>query len=154
MFSKEESRQLKTTFWNGFEDHMSNTRSSNGRRINWVSYPTGVKTIFVRLEADGKGARVCFDIQHKSEDLRLLLFEQMTEMKNVMDDIMGVDAVWIENYHYLNEQYISRIVWEDSNLNFYNSEHKLKIYQFLSQRLIKFDLFYQEYKDILISLAN
>jgi hypothetical protein len=153
MFSKEEARQLNINFWNGFEEYMLNTRSSSGRRINWLSYPTGVKTIFVRLEADSKGARVCFDIQHKNDELRLLLFEQMTEMKAVMEEVTS-PADWVENYYYLNEQYISRIFWEDKTVSFYKSDHRLNIYKFLSEKLIKFDLFYQEYKDILLSLAN
>ena len=154
MFSKEEARQLNITFWNGFQEYISNNRSSNGRKISWISYPTGVKTIFIRLEADSKGARVCFDIQHKNDELRALLYEQMTELKAVMEEITISPAIWVENYYYLNEQYISRIYWEDSSLSFYNPDHKFKIYKFLAEKLIRFDVFYQEYKEILLALAN
>ena len=84
MFSKEESRQLNYSFWNGFNEYMSKVRSSNGRKTNWSSYPSDVKSIFIRLEVDSKGARLCFDIQHKDDELRAIIWEQMTELKMVL----------------------------------------------------------------------
>ena len=154
MFSKEESRQLNLAFWNGFQDYISKNRSSNGRKINWLNYPSDIKSIFIRLEVDSKGARLCFDIQSKDDDIRALLFEQMSELKVVLEEITVEKPTWIENHYYLNNQYISRIVWENNLLNFYKSEHRDLIYTFLAERLLKFDLFYQEYKEILIALAN
>ena len=154
MFSKEESRQLNLAFWNDFQDYISKNRSSNGRKINWLNYPSDIKSIFIRLEVDSKGARLCFDLQSKDDDIRALLFEQMSELKVVLEDITIEKPTWIENHYYLNKQYISRIVWENNLLNFYKSEHRDLIYTFLAERLLKFDLFYQEYKEILIALAN
>ena len=154
MFSKEEARQLNYTFWNGFQELMSKNRSTNGRKINWLNYPSDVKYIFIRLEVDSKGARLCFDIQPKDDAIRAIIWEQMTELKMVMEDLTVEKPVWMEEYYYLNKQYISRIVWEDKSLNFYNSDHKEAIYRFLQERLVKFDLFYQEYKEILIALAH
>ena len=78
----------------------------------------------------------------------------MSELKVVLEDITIEKPTWIENHYYLNKQYISRIVWENNLLNFYKSEHRDSIYMFLAERLLKFDLFYQEYKEILIALAN
>ena len=154
MFSKEESRQLNYNFWNGFQECMSKNRSANGRKINWINYPSDVKNIFIRLEVDSKGARLCFDIQPKDDSIRSIFWEQMTELKIVMEDITQSTPEWIENYYYLDKQYISRIVWTDDSLNFYNLEHREPIYKFLKERLTKFDLFYQEYKEILIALAH
>ena len=78
----------------------------------------------------------------------------MSELKVVLEEITVEKPTWIENHYYLNKQYISRIVWENNLLNFYKSEHRDLIYTFLAERLLKFDLFYQEYKEILIALAN
>jgi hypothetical protein len=154
MFSKEESRQLNYSFGNGFNEYMSKVRSSNGRKTNWSSYPSDVKSIFIRLEVDSKGARLCFDIQHKDDELRAIIWEQMTELKMVLEDITDSSPIWTEEFHYLNKYYISRIVWEDKTLNFYKSEQRDQIYSYLKEKLVKFDIFYQEYKEILIALAN
>lgn len=153
MFSKEEKKEINIEFWNGFKNHMNNYRSTNGRKINWLNYPSDIKTIFIRLEVDSKYARLCFDIQPKDDSIREILWEQMTELKQVMENITQVKAEWIQNYNYLDKT-ISRIVWENNAYNLYNSNDKILIYNFLKERLIKFDEFYQEYKDILVALAK
>ncbi len=153
MFSKEETREQNVQFWNGFQKFMSKQRSVNGRKMNWLNYPSDVKNIYVRLEVDNKGARLCFDIQPKDDSIRSILWEQMTELKQVLEDTTVLAPEWIENYLYMGK-YISRIVWKNESLNFYNSDDRDAIYDYLKERLIKFDLFYQEYKEILISLAH
>jgi hypothetical protein len=154
MFSKEEARLINQKFWDDFSNFMSKIRSSNGRKINWLNYPSDVKTVFVRLEVDSKHASLCFDIQHKDDELRAIIWEQMTELKMVMEDTTIIPPTWSENYYYLNKQYISRISWDIQNVNIHKAEDKEIIFEFLKERLIKFDLFYQEYKEILMALAN
>ena len=154
MFSKEESKEHNLIFWNGFNIYMTKIRSSNGRKINWLNYSSDAKTIFIRLEVDAKSSKLCFDIQHKDDDLRAIIYEQMTELKIVMEEITIEEPQWIENYYYLNKQYISRICWETKSFNFHKDEDQQKIYDYLKEKLIRFDKFYQEYKEILIALTN
>lgn len=153
MFSKEELKRINTNFWEGFKLYMKGTKSSNGKRINWLNYPTEIKFIYLRLESDNKGAKVCFDIQHKHEELRAIVYEQMTELKVVLENTLCEDTQWLGD-HYLLGKKVSRIQWEINNLNFYYEKDHIKIYEFLKKTLVKFDLFYQDYKDILIALTN
>lgn len=153
MYSKDELKQLKTDFWNSFKTSMQKTRSASGRRINWISYPSEVKDIYIRLDTDQKGARLCFDIQGKDEGVRAIIWEQLMELKVVMEQEMGPDGVWLEQ---LSSPYVpefNRIMWERTDLNFYKQEDHEEIQRFLKDRLIHFDAFYQEFKDILINLA-
>ena len=153
MFSKEELKELKIVFWSGFNDLIKKQKSSNGKRLNWLNYPTDVKSIFIRLEADQNGARVCFDIQHKQDDLRAIIYEQMTELKLVLESTISSETKWFEDYLLLDKT-ISRIQWENNNVNFYNELDRDKIYTFYKRTLIEFDEFYQNYKDILIALTD
>lgn len=153
MYSKEELKQLKTDFWNQFKLHMQKKRSSNGRRMNWLTYPSEVKDVYIRVDADGKGARLTFDIQGKDAGVRAILWEQLHELKIVMEQEMGTDGVWIENASTSIVSDFNRIVWERPDLNFYKIEDHPEIITFLADRLIHFDAFYQEFKDILINLA-
>lgn len=153
MYSKEELKQLKTDFWNQFKVHMQKTRSSNGRRMNWLAYPSEVKDIYIRVDADAKGARLTFDIQGKDAGVRQILWEQLYELKTVLESEMGTDGVWIENASTPVVPVFNRIIWERTDLNFYKPEDHPEIINFLADRLIHFDAFYQEFKDILINLA-
>lgn len=154
MISKEELKEKNTAFWDEFRKVMNNETSSAGRQVNWINYPTDVKDIYIRMEVDAKGCRLCFDVQPKSDDIRSILWEQMTELKTVMTKEMGIEAIWNEESHFWNGRLISRIKWENNDLNFFNEEDVPKIIEFLRDKLIRFDKFYQEYKDIIVNLAN
>ena len=154
MFTKEELKAHKTDFWQQFKNRMQNVRSSNGRRINWINYPSEVEYIFIRLDADSKNARFMIDIQAKDEGIRSIIWEQLAELKVVMTSEMGTEGTWIEEAHSAHIPHFSRIEWTLTGVNFFDIEDRIKIYDFLSDRLICFDRFYQEFKDILINLAD
>lgn len=153
MFSKEELKELKIAFWNGFKEHMKKHKSSNGKRMNWLSYKTDIKFVFLRLDVTNKEASINFDIQHKYDDIRALVYEQMTELKVVLEDSISTKTIWNENIKY-NNLTISRICWEKKDLNFYNVNDHNEIYEFFKKTLLEFDVFYQDYKDILIALTD
>ena len=105
------------------------------------------------MDADAKGARLTFDIQGKDAGVRQILWEQLYELKIVLESEMGTDGVWIENASTPVVPVFNRIIWERTDLNFYKPEDHPEIINFLADRLIHFDAFYQEFKDILINLA-
>jgi hypothetical protein len=85
--------------------------------------------------------------------VRQILWEQLHELKIVLESEMGTEGVWIENASTSVVPVFNRIIWERSDLNFYKPEDHPEILNFLADRLIHFDAFYQEFKDILINLA-
>lgn len=154
MLSKQEFKERNTAFWSEFKTYMSKDRSSNGRKMNWLNYPTEIRYIFLRLEADKNGARLCFDIQAKDAGVRAIVWEQMEELKKVLTDTMGETGDWIFDHHTPQIASFCRIQWEKQGLNFYSDADKPEIFRFLREKLIAFDEFYQDFKDILILLAK
>lgn len=154
MLNREELKAKNTEFWSDFRKYMNKVRSSNGRRMNWLNYPSDVKNIYIRLQADAKGTRLCMDIQPKNEGVREIIWEQMTELKKVMESSMKYETSWIEKLTSDDGRPFSRIMWETNEFNYFNEEDQLKIFEFLKNRLLEFDEFYQEFKEILISLMD
>lgn len=154
MLSKQALKERNTAFWSDFKSFMSKERSSNGRKMNWLNYPTDIRNIFLRLEADKHGARVCFDIQAKDEGVRAIIWEQMEELKKVMTDAMGEPGDWMFSHSTPEIPAFSRIQWEITDVNFYNDDDQIKIFTFFREKLIAFDSFYQDFKDILILLVK
>lgn len=154
MLSKEERKERNAAFWEGFRKEMRNIKSSNGKGINWINYPTGVNDVYVRLHTDSKITRLSFDIQPKDDGIRSILWEQMTELKIVMEESTGPADNWNEFDHVFAGRTVSRITWETSDYNFYQPEDWDDIKAFLRERLVAFDSFYQEFKEILILLAE
>jgi hypothetical protein len=154
MLSREEQKKKNTEFWEKFRKYMYKLKSSNGRKMNWLNYPSDVKHIYIRLQADSRTARLCLDIQPKDEGIREIIWEQMTELKKVMEACMKVETIWLENIESPEGKRFSRIMWEKNGVNFYNADDENVIFEFLRDRLIEFDEFYQEFKEILISLTD
>jgi hypothetical protein len=154
MYSKEALKQLKIDFWTGFKNHMSKVRSSSGKRINWINYPSEIDFVFIRVDTDGKGARFMIDIQAKDEGVRAIMWEQLYELKAVLTAEMGDEGLWLENTFNAHIPAFNRIIWEREDLSFYRSEDHPAIMAFLEDRLVRFDAFYQEFKEILINLAS
>ncbi len=153
MLSKEERKALNTTFWEGFRKEMRKLKSVNGKNINWINYPSDVKDIYIRLEADQSGARMCIDLQPKDDSIRSILWEQLTELRAVMEKEVGV-AEWNEFDRVFQGRNVSRVAWTLEGVNFYKEEDRVRIKDFLRSKLVQFDAFYQEYKEILILLAE
>lgn len=154
MLSKAEQKEKNTLFWGEFKAKMKKQMSSTGRRINWLNYPTEAKELYLRLHADGKSCALFFDIQCKDDGVREVIWEQMGELKAVLVEEMKSEGEWIENQPTADGRTISRIKWERTDLDYYKEEDVPKIYNYLKEKSVSFDRFYQEYKDILLHLLD
>jgi len=153
MLPREQQKEKNAAFWDAFRIHMRKYRSSNGKPMNWVNYPSDVKDIYIRMEVDSEGVRLCLDIQAKDDDIRAIVWEQLTELRTVLLLEMEVDPIWDENSYILSGKQVSRMYWETKNLNYYRDEDVPEIHAWLEDKLLRFDRFYQEYKEILINLV-
>jgi hypothetical protein len=154
MFSKEERKAVNAAFWTRFKEKAGVNKGADGKRINWVNYPTRLKQIYVRLHADTEIARFSIDIQDKNEGVRLLIWEQFTELKKVMDQEMILPAVWEEKTLNSAGQSISRISWTLEDVNMYTKEDQHRIYDFFILLSVRFDCFYSTYDEVLIGLVR
>lgn len=154
MFSKDELRNRKALFWNEFRAIMTLERSASGRKVNWINYNSGIKFLFIRLDATSKKATFSIDIQPKDDGIREIVYEQFTELKRVLENEFLEPANWQQHHVLPNQQEISRIYWELDNVNMFKQEDKQKIFDFFRINLLSFDRFYSEYNEILISLAR
>lgn len=155
MFTKEEKKNHNIYFWGELKKFLGKRRSQSGKRIDWLNYPTKVKYLFLRLEADDTHAAIYFDIQAKDDGIRAILWEQMGELKAVLTESMNGDSgIWIENQYDSIKGDFSRIKWELNDVNYYQKEHQEKIFTFFEEKLLGFDDFYSEFSEILILLAK
>src|SRR5690554_1618000 len=154
MFSKEERKAVNASFWTRYKEKAGVNKGANGKRINWVNYPTHLKQIYIRLYADTELARFSIDIQDKNEGVRSLIWEQFTELKKVLDQEMQLPALWEENAFNSANQPISRISWTLENVNMYTKEDQHKIYDFFILHSVRFDRFYSTYDEVLIGLLR
>ena len=154
MLSKEALKNLNTEFWFGFKKRMQKHKSCSGKKTNWLNYKTNLSHIFVRMETDKHEIRFCFDFQLKDNEIREIVWEQMYELKTVLESEMGEEAVWYENYPSDHVHYLNRIFWQKEGLNYLNQEDTEEIYAYFEHKLLCFDSFYDTYQEILINLIK
>lgn len=154
MFSKEEKSALNHLFWSEFKSHMKNNSSSKNTRVNWLNYPTHLKHTYLRLVFDNNEASVCYDIQFRDDEIRSIFWEQLLELRKLIDRSMGSTTLWLKSLEINEDLRISRLKWTDSNLSLARKKDWIKAQIFFKERLVEFDVFYQEYKDILINLIK
>lgn len=154
MFSKEEQKAINATFWTKFKEQAGVNKSESGKRVNWVNYPTHLKQLYVRLHADTEIARFSIDVQAKDQGVRAIIWEQMTELKKVMEEEMNSVGIWEEKAQNSAGQEISRISWTLEDVNMYKKEDQQKIFEFFIPLLVGFDKFYTTYDEILIGLVR
>jgi len=154
MLSKEALKNLNTEFWFGFKKRMQKHKSCSGKKTNWLNYKTNLSHIFVRMETDKGVIRFCFDFQLKDNEIREIVWEQMHELKTVLESEMGEEAVWHENYPSDHVHYLNRIFWQKEGLNYLNQEDTEEIYAYFEHKLLCFDRFYDTYQEILINLIK
>lgn len=133
---------------------MNNQKSDSGRQVNWLNYPTGLKELYIRLEVDNSSAQFSIDIQNKDQGVRELIWEQFIELKKVLENEMGEDAVWSKVEYNLAGQEISKVSWKIDNVSMYRETDKTPIFNFFKSKLIAFDKFYSEFKDVLFGLLK
>ena len=154
MFSKEEKSALNQSFWTEFKNSMKKSSTQLQRRVNWLQYPTHLKHTYLRLVFDQEEAAVCYDIQFKDEEIRALFWDQLIELKTLLNQSMGHPTIWIQKFETNDGSTICRIKWQDCSLCIHQKKDWKKAHLFFKERLLEFDVFYQEYKEILINLIK
>jgi len=154
MLSKEERSALNHLFWSDFRKAMKNTPSSSKKRVNWLNYPTNLKHTYLRLVFNSNEASLCYDVQFRDEDIRTLFWEQLQELKVLIESSMETPTIWLKDYENNEGLCISRIMWETKDYSLHNKDDWKAAQKFFRERLLEFDKFYQEYQDVLIHLIK
>jgi hypothetical protein len=154
VFTKEEKKAINTTFWGNVKKALNKVPDAEGKFIQWLNYPLKIKDGFLRLTVDNQKAIISLDIQSSDEGVRALIWEQLEELRKVMESEVTYPAVWDKNAVNNAGQNISQIRWELDNVSLYESKDEDKIINFFSTTLKQFDTFYSEFGDVLKNLVN
>ena len=81
MFSKKEASQLRKEFWMIFGQYMSPVLSSEGEKINWINYKTGVKGLQFKMNVVQDAASISIEITHPDVAEQKIIFEKLLHVK-------------------------------------------------------------------------
>jgi hypothetical protein len=113
-----------------------------------------VKDIFVRLEADNKGARFFIDFQHKDAEVRALVWEQLGELKMLLHSELGEDLIWHDSFYKEDGSEISRVELRLDRGSLYEKTTWPELLGFFKSSLVRFDSFWANCFDIFKALED
>lgn len=142
MYSREEASQIRQSFWTTFGQYISPQLSSDGLKINWVNYKTGVRNVFFRMDAENRSASISILINHPDTGIQELFYEQFVELKNVFDSYFDEEWTWAPLQYDMSGRMISRIYKEIKEVSIFNKNDWPALISFFKPRIIALDDFW------------
>ncbi|WP_104735979.1 DUF4268 domain-containing protein [Hanstruepera ponticola] len=140
MFSKEESRKLRETFWISFGKSFPR---------KWLLYNTKIKGFSFKFHFDTKEALVALDVESDLEN-RINYWEKLLALKSILKSEYLPTALFEEIYYLENGKEISRIyVPLDAKVSIHNKNSWQQVMVFFNETMGLFEAFFEEYKDVI-----
>lgn len=112
MYSKEELKNLKLEFWESFAAFCEVQPYLRGRKKIWTLYDTKVKGVELKFDANRQGAYVILEVNHRSEDLRLEMFERLTWYKDTLEQDFPEGLIWDICFVRENGRQVAVSMWQ------------------------------------------
>lgn len=139
MFSKEESARIRQEFWTSFGKSFPR---------KWLLYNTKIKGFSFKFVADRKKAMVCLDLEHNDEIANELLYDQLLSLKTILTEQYLPEVIYDDRYELDNGKIIHRIyVSHTQKFSIHNKSTWRDCYEFFTDMMPKFELFFYEYED-------
>jgi len=143
MYTREESSRLRQAFWTTFGRYMNPVPSSEGNKVNWINYHTGVHEVYFRMNADGHEASIAITIEHREAAMQELYFEQFIELKTLLHTELQEEWTWQLHDPRDPDRIINRIYKTLTDVSVYNKAHWPDLISFLKPRIIALDRFWE-----------
>lgn len=143
MFSKEEALQIKKDFWIAFAAEYPR---------KWLLYNTKIKDVTFKFYVDNKKAQVLLDIEPKDENKRIIYYEKVESLKNILLEDYLEDAIFERHFYLENGKEISRIWVEKTGISINNKKTWNAVFDFFNEKMDAFERFFYENEDYIKDL--
>lgn len=143
MFSKEEALQIKKDFWIAFA-------AESPRK--WLLYNTKIKDVTFKFYIDNKKAQVLLDIEPKDENKRIIYYEKVESLKNILLEEYLPDAIFERNFYLQNGKILSRVWVEKEGISINNKNTWPEVFEFFIEKMDAFERFFYEHEDYIKDL--
>ncbi|MDR0982606.1 MAG: DUF4268 domain-containing protein [Culturomica sp.] len=141
MLTKEEAKELREKFWEGFKKYCS----SNNIRRRWLLTGIGIRNTQLKFHADADKALVMFQIDHRNDLRRYEIYESFLPYRKLITEQTGNELLWDEDFREIGRT-VSAIYFKLPNVSIYNPDEWAKIYAFFVKKMPILEDIYREYR--------
>lgn len=153
MYNKEEAKAIRLEFWNKLNNRTRRLPGQKGRKKFWIYDNTGVKGMDLRFDVDRHKALVALEINHSSEERRLVLYEKLLACKSIFESEFGEPLKWDYVYEKDTGEQVCRVYCEQPG-DIHDQERWPEMMYFLIDRMVRLEKAFLEVKDYLQSDIN
>ena len=147
MYSKEEEKQLKKEFWEGFGFFCSEIPALKRRKSKFMLYNTKMKGVELKFDANRDGAIVILEINHPDLEKRFELYEKFELYKTIVEKQFPEGLIW--DFAYVREcgTEVCRIYTAKRGIDIHRRIQWMEFYRFLSSEMLKLEKAFRLVKD-------
>jgi len=153
MFTKEEEKNIRLEFWQKLNNKTRRLPGQKGRKRFWIYDNTGIKGLDLRFDVDRNKACVALEINHSSEERRLMLYEKLQATKSLFETEFGGPLIWDFAYEKPTGEMVCRVYTQRPG-DILNKSEWPKMTYFLIDNMIRLEKAFLEVKDYMQSTIN
>ena len=142
MYSQQELSLLRKKFRTQFGQYMRPLPGDAGKSVNWLNYKTGIRHLYLKMDADNRHAMVAIELRHDDLLLQQYYFEKFRELEKVFEQMMNELWEWKPDIIDEDGKRFSRISTVLKGVNVVNTSDWPLIISFLKPRIIALDAFW------------
>ena len=135
MYSKDELKNLKLEFWESFAAFCEVQPYLRGRKKTWVLYDTKVKGVELKFDATREGAFVILEVNHRSEEARLEMFERLTWYKDTLEMDFPEGLTWDICFVRDTGKQVARSYTAKSGIDFHRRQDWGEFFSFMASQM-------------------
>lgn len=149
MYSKEELKQLKKEFWEGFGLYCSQIPALKRRKSKFMLYNTKMKGVELKFDATRDGAYVILEINLSDESARLERYEQFEAYKTIFEKNFPEGLIWDFAYVRESGEQVCRIYTSKTGIDIHRRIQWMEFYKFMAEEMQKLEKGFRRVKDAL-----
>lgn len=147
MYTKDELKQLKKEFWEGFGVFCGHHKVLGKRKSKFMLYNTKMKGVELKFDAGRDGAFVILELNHPNEEERLKKYEQFERYKTLMEKDFPHGLMWDFAYVRESGQEVCRIYSQKTGLDIHRRSDWMAFYQFMAEEMLKLERAFRDVKE-------
>eukprot|EP01029_Cantina_marsupialis_P027860 TRINITY_DN774098_c0_g1_i1.p1 TRINITY_DN774098_c0_g1~~TRINITY_DN774098_c0_g1_i1.p1 ORF type:complete len:152 (-),score=22.70 TRINITY_DN774098_c0_g1_i1:221-676(-) len=146
MYTKEEAREVKVKFWDGFKRY---SKTKGRKMTSWVLRGTQIKEVQLKFDLNENGAFVLLQIDSKLDSKRISVYEKFEKYKPVISETCGLELKWERDYLIEGFKEVSMIYFQLPGAIVYKKEEWETYYQFLFEKMSILEEAYLDVKEVI-----
>lgn len=151
MYKRDELKQLKTDFWNGFADYCNTIPRLAQRKQKFMLYNTRLKGTELKFDVQRYDVSIVLEINHTDYECRIELFEHFKACRLLFEESFGDMEVVYEPFYVLETgKEVCRIyVSMKQDVDFHRRDDWQIFYIFMARNMMKLERIFNQAKQAL-----